>query len=348
MNSFFVLVGRELRSITREKTIILAIVIQLFIASFSSVIVTGLMAFYDPASIGQNAGGAVTFGVVDESGGPLTVILKARQLRVKRMGRIAQAEAAFLSGEVDAVMIVPEKGGETTDMQLLLPEQDSKSTVILMILKEPLKEYENFLRNRNGVTMKYSEVKLRPDSSYEFLYALILPILMFFPALLAGSMVIDTVSEELENKTLDTLRTAPVSLSQILGAKVFAAVVTVVLQCVAWMVLLGLNGLQVQNPGLVLLLCCTVGTLIAVGAGLVSLYFKDRERAQFTYSMVLVAMVGVSYLSGSSPLSLIAGLATGSSQTGPLDLAIYAVPLVLLGAAFFRWAERLLAIPSLR
>ncbi|MEE8353775.1 MAG: ABC transporter permease [Dehalococcoidales bacterium] len=347
MNSFFVLVGRELRSITREKTIILAIVIQLLIASFSSVIVTGLMAFYDPDSIGRNAGGAITIGVVDDSGGPLTVILKERQLNVKRMGRITQAEEAFRSGEVDTVMIVPKGDGVITNMQLLLPEQDSKSTVILMILKEPLKDYENFLRSRNGVTMKYTEVRLRPDTSYEFLYSLILPILMFFPALLAGSIVIDTVSEELENKTLDTLRTAPVSLHQILGAKVFAAVVTVVIQCVAWIVLLRLNNLEIQNLGLVLLLSLAVGTLVTVGAALVSLYFKDRERAQFTYSMVLVAAVGLSYLFGSSPLSLIAGLATGGSQAGPLDLALYAAPLLLLGAAFFRWADRLLAVQSL-
>lgn len=348
MNSFFVLVNRELRSITREKTIVLAIVIQLVIASFSSVIVTGLMAFYDPGSIGQNAGGAINIGVVDDSGGPLSVILRGRQLHVKRMGRLSQAEEAFRSGEVDVVMIVPKKNGEITDMQLLLPKQDSKSTVILMILKEPLKEYENFLRSRNGVTMNYTEIKLRPDTSYEFLYSLILPILMFFPALLAGSIVIDTISEELETKTLDTLRTAPVSLHQILGAKVFAAVVTVVLQCVAWMFLLRLNSLPIQNPGLVLLLCLTVGTLVATGAALVSIYFKDRERAQFTYSMVLVAAVGLSYLFGSSPLSLIAGLATGSSQTGPLDLALYAAPLLLLGAALFRWADRLLAVQSLR
>lgn len=348
MNTFLVLVVRELRSLTREKTIILAIVIQLFIASFSSVIVTGLMAFYDPDSIGQNAGTAITIGVVDDSGGPLTMILKERQLGVKRMARIAQAEEAFQSGEVDAVMIVPRNDGAVTDMQLLLPEQDSRSTVIMMILKEPLKDYENFLRNRNGVTMKYTEVKLQPDTSYEFLYSLILPILMFFPALLAGSIVIDTVSEELEHQTLDTLRTTPVSLHQILGAKVAAAVVTIVIQSTAWLLLLRLNGLQIQNLGLVLLLCLAVGTLVAVGAALVSLYFKDRERAQFTYSMVVVAVVGLSYAFGSSPLTLIAGLAAGDSQAGPADLALYAGALVLAGAVFFRWAGRLLATPSLR
>ncbi len=62
----------------------------------------------------------------------------------------------------------------------------------------------------------------------------------------------------------------------------------------------------------------------------------------------LVAMVGVSYLFGSSPLSVIDGLATGSSQTGRPDLALYAAPPVLLGAAFFRCTERLPAVQNVR
>ena len=85
MSRFFAMVRRELKSVTKEKTIVLAIVIQLFVASFSSVIVTGLMAFYDPDSIGQSARTAVTVGVVDQSGGPLSGILRDRNLRVRTL-----------------------------------------------------------------------------------------------------------------------------------------------------------------------------------------------------------------------------------------------------------------------
>ena len=348
MNRFFAMVRRELKSVTREKTIMMAIAIQLFIASFSSVIVTGLMAFYDPDSIGQTTKTSVRVGVVDQTGGPLQRILIDGRLRVEPLPDAARAEKAFQTGLVDTVIFVPEESGDVVNMKLMLPEMDSQATIIMMVLKEPLKQYEAYLREQNGVAMNYTDLRARPDTSYEFLYSLILPILMFFPALLAGSIVIDTVSEEVENKTLDTLRSAPVSLNQILGAKVCAAVITVFLQCCAWTLLLRLNNLHIENLGLVLLLSVVVGTIVSVGAAAASLYFKDRERAQFAYSMVLVVMVGLSYLLQPSPFSLMAGLATGSRLTGALDVALYLVPLIALGAAFLKWSGKLLATQSVR
>jgi len=348
MNKFLAMVRRELKSVTKEKTIMLAIVIQLFIASFSSVIVTGLMAFYDPDSIGQSTSMTVRVGVVDQTSGPLMGILEEKNLRVKTLPDAASAERAFRNGLVDTVLLVPEKTGDVVNMKLMLPEMDSKATVIMMVLKEPLKQYESYLREQNGIVMQYTDVQARTDTSYEFLYSLILPILMFFPALLAGSIVIDTVSEEIENKTLDTLRSAPVSLNLILGAKVCAAVITVLVQCTAWALLLRLNHLYIENLGLVLLLSATVGTIVSVGAAAASLYFKDRERAQFAYSMVLVVMVGLSYLVSPSPFSLMARLATGSHYTGTLDVLLYMVPLIVLGAVFFKWSGRLLSTQSVR
>jgi len=348
MNRFFAMVKRELKSITREKTIMLAIVIQLFIASFSSVIVTGLMAFYDPDSIGQTSKIAMTVGVVDQTGGPLVSILKQENIRVRSLPDTATAEKAFRSGLVDTVLMVPAETGDVVNMKLMLPEMDSKSTVITMVLKEPLKKYEALLRQQNGVLMNYTDLDARPDTSYEFLYSLILPILMFFPALLAGSIVIDTVSEEIQNKTMDTLRSAPVSLNQILGAKVCTAIITVLLQCSAWALLLRLNNVHIQNLGLVLLLSVTVGTIVSIGAAAASLYFKDRERAQFAYSMTLVVMAGLSYLITPSPFSLMARLATGSHYTGTIDTALYMIPLVILGAVFFKWSGRLLSTQSAR
>jgi len=342
MSRFVAMVRRELRSVTQEKTIVLAVVIQLLVASFSSVIVTGLMAFYDPDSIGQTTRMTVTVGLVDHSGGPLAGILRDARLKVKQLPDAESAEAAFHAGQVDAVAFLPEESGGVVNMKLMLPELDSKATVITMVLKEPLKRYETFLRGQNGVEMQYASLRARADSSYEFLYSLILPMLMFFPALLAGSIVIDTISEELENKTLDTLRSAPVSLNQILGAKVCAAVVTVLVQCSAWTLLLRLNNLRIENLGLVLILSLAVGTMVSIGAAAASLYFKDRERAQFAYSIVLVVAVGLSYLVQPSPFSLMAGLATGSHVTGVVDVSLYLLPLVLLGAAFFHWSERLL------
>lgn len=347
MSRFFIMIKRELKSLTKEKTIVLAIIIQLFLASFSSVIVVGLMSFCDPASIGQSTRIAVDVGIVGDTHSRLTGFLGERNLRVTVFADAATAEKAFYYGHVDTVLLVPKSNTGVVNMKLILPELDSKATVILMVLQEPLKMYESYLREMNGIEVNYTNLQGKPPTTYEFLYSLIVPILMLFPALLAGSIVIDTVSEEIENKTLDTLRSAPVSFNEILAAKIFAAVVMVFVQCFTWTMLLRLNSVYIQNLGLVLLFCVMIGTFISFGAAIIALCFKDRERSQFVYSIALIITTGLSYLLNPSPFNLIARLATGDHYTGIHHLTVYLIPLMLLGVIFFIWSEKLISAKSI-
>jgi ABC-2 type transport system permease protein len=304
MSTFFAMVRRELKSVKKEKTIMIAILIQLFIASFSSVIAVGLMSLYDPDTIGQNTQITVRAGIVGDS------------------------------GQIDTIIFAPRNNTDVVNMKLILPDLDSKATVILMVLKEPLKRYENYLREVNGVHVIYNDIQGRPPRTYEFIYSLIIPMLMLFPALLAGSLVIDTVSEETENKTLDTLRSTPVSLNEVFAAKISAAIIMVLIQCIMWAMLLRLNNLPIQNLGLILLLCIVIGAFISIVAAIISLYFKDRERSQFVYSIALIVTAGLSCFLHPSPFSLMARLATGDCYIGMYDIMLYVMPLIVLGAIF--------------
>jgi ABC-2 type transport system permease protein len=346
MSVLFTMVKRELKSITKEKTIILAIIIQLFIASFSSIIAIGLMSFLDPDSIGQNTRVAVKVGIVGNTSSPLTEFLRERNLKVTLFSDASSAEKAFHAGRIDTIIFVPRSNNTVVNMKLILPDLDSKATVILMVLKEPLKKYETYLREINGIQVNYKDLEGQPSGTYEFLYSLIVPMLMFFPALLAGSIVIDTVSEEIENKTLDTLRVTPVSLNDILAAKILAAIITVLIQCLMWAMLLRLNNLQIQNLGLVLLLCVIIGTFISISGAIVALYFKDRERSQFMYSMGLMVTAGLSFLLDPSPVSLVARLAAGNFHTGIFDVMLYVIPLTVFGIVCFMASKKLVSLQS--
>lgn len=346
MSRFFAMVKRELKSITKEKTIVLAIVIQLFIASFSSIIAIGLMSFYDPDSIGQNTRITVNAGIVGDTDSPLIEFLRGKNLTVTPFIDAANAEEAFHSGQVDTIIFVPKDNTGIVNMKLILPSLDSKATVILMVLKEPLKKFETYLRETNGIQVNYKDLGGKPPSTYEFLYSLIIPMLMFFPALLAGSMVIDTVSEEIENKTLDTLHSTPVSLNEILGAKMLAAASTVPIQGIIWAMLLRLNGLHIYNLGLVLLLSAIIGAFISVSAAIISLYFKDRERSQFMFSIMLMVIAGLSFLFHSSPFNLVARLAAGDHYMGIYDVALYVIPLIVLSGICFFASKKLISAKS--
>ena len=96
MREFWALVKRELKAIKREKTIMFAIFIQLFIASFSSFMLVGIMAFYDPDSMGDNTALSIDVGVVGETSSPIVYFAdRSRNVRVNRYADIEIAESEF-------------------------------------------------------------------------------------------------------------------------------------------------------------------------------------------------------------------------------------------------------------
>jgi ABC-2 type transport system permease protein len=350
MNAFAAIIKKELKLVAKEKTIMIAIGIQLFIASFSSAILIGMLSFYDPDSIGLNARVSINVGIIGDANDPLIGFLRGRNARVTVFSSSENAEVAFQAGAIDAIVFIPEAiredHGGVVDMKLFLPESETRSTLILMILKEPMKQYENYLRKRQGVHVRYTDIEGLPSTTYEFRYSVIIPILMFFPAFVAGSMVVDSISEELENHTLDTLWSAPLSLNVIFGAKVVAALVLAVVQCALWSMLLRFNRIAIQNLGLVLLLAAVLAAIIAVGAAFVAVYFRDRERSQFVYSLFTLLSVGMGYFFDASPITVMTRLAAGGYHAGLADVAIYGVLLLVLLAAFFSTAKKLIAVPS--
>jgi ABC-2 type transport system permease protein len=330
MKGFLSMVWRELKLLRKEKTIMFAILIQLFIASFSSIILLGIMVYYDPGSIGQNATATINVGVLGDQRSQFISYLQERRHHVYPFDDAAKAEAAFKSGRLDAIVYIPGEEKGAVNMKLVLPDMDAQATLVLMLLKEPMERFENYLRDKDGVLVRYQDVKGKPFTTYEFLYTIIIPILMFFPAFIAGSMVIDSISEEIENKTLDTLLSAPVSINWVTGAKIIASIVVGAFQCGLWVILLGFNGFHIQNVAIILLLSMMVTAIIAMIALMVSLVFRDRERSQFIYSLVILVMFSLAYFVSPSPFALVARLATGDPYVGILHLAVYAAALIVL------------------
>lgn len=343
LKPLFAIVKRELRSVTRERTIMIAIGIQLFIASFSSVILVGLLSFYDPNTIAENSQARIQAGIVGDRENPLLNYLRAGNVRPIYFDDPERADAALDQGLIDTVLYVPpEDPDQITHMQLFLPEAETQSTVVMMLLRKPLEQYENYLRRTRGIEVRFTDLAGKPSTSYEFLYATILPILMFFPGFVAGSMVADSVASELEHDTLDTLWSAPISLSQIFAAKILAALVLALIQVGLWLVLLHFNQIEVQNTVNVLFLAVVVAGLNAVAAAVITTFLKDRERAQFIYSLTIVLVAGGSTLIGRSPITLLTQLATNDYYASGVDVALYGGLFLLVAAGYLLFSQRLL------
>jgi len=321
ISPFISLVKREISSVIRDWTIVIAILIQLFIASFSSALLLGMLSLYDPDTILQFGGRAIKIGVT--GGNQLGTFMSERGLTVISFDSLSEAETAFFQGQVNAIVDTPQDVNGLTEVQLYLPESDTASSLIRMVVQEPLKQYENFLRAQKGIEVRYTDLKGKPSTSFEFVYSVLLPMLMFFPAFVAGSMTIDSLTEEIENNTLQTLLSAPLTVNGMVGAKITSAVVLAILQCGAWLVLLKVNGIAIQNTGWILILAMAIAGITSTLAALGAIMLQDRERSQFIYSLMLLAGVAISILVNLSPITVLSRLAIGDYYTNGWNVAIF-------------------------
>jgi ABC-2 type transport system permease protein len=273
---------------------------------------------------------------------PLQSFLIERGIQIASYASLSEAETALYQGRTNAILVVPQDTRGGADVKLYLPNSDTASILIRMVIQEPLKQYENYLRAQNGIEVRYTDLKGEPTTSFEFVYSVLIPMLMFFPAFVSGSMVIDSLTEEVENNTLQTLLSAPLTINGIVNAKIIAAIILAVCQCIAWLTLLWLNGIAIQNLGWILLLAVTIAGITSTTAGMAAALLGDRERSQFVYSLMLLAAVAISTLLDLSPLKTLSRLAIGDYYTSGWNVAVFAISLAVLWLFLLRISRRLI------
>ena len=341
MIPFLAVVKKELGSVLRDRTILIAILIQLFIASFSSGLLLGMFSLYDADTVLRFSGSRIRIGVVDVPDNPLGSFLADRGLRVIPFGTLTEAESAFYEGKISAIVDPPRDANGITEIKLYLPDSDTMSSLIRTVIQEPLKQYENYLRAQKGVEMHYTDLQGEPSTSFEFIYSVLLPMLMFFPAFVAGSLSIDSITEEVENNTVQTLLSAPLTVNGMVSAKISSVLILSILQCGAWLVLLKLNGIAIQNTGWILLLALIVSGITSTSAALGAVLLKDRERSQFIYALMLLAALAISNLLNLSPIITLSRLAIGDHFASGWNVALFAIFLTGLYLLLYKASRRL-------
>ena len=342
MIPFLTLVKKELGSVFRDRTILIAILIQLFIASFSSALLLGMFSLYDADTVLRYSGSWIKIGVVGGANHPLGAFLEDRGLAVLPFGTLTEAESAFYERKISAIVDTPRDANGITEIKLYLPDSDTISSLIRTVIQEPLKLYENYLRSRQGIEVRYTDLQGEPSTSFEFVYSVLLPILMFFPAFVAGSLSIDSLTEEVENNTVQTLLSAPLTVNGMVGAKISAVLILSMLQCGAWLVLLQLNGIAIQNTGWIFLLALIVSGITATFAALGAVLLRDRERSQFIYALVLLSGLAISSLLNISPIITLSRLAIGDHFASGWNVLLFGVFLAGLYVLLRRISRRIL------
>ena len=241
---------------------------------------------------------------------------------------------------MNAILVVPQATGGLVEIQLYLADSDF-APIIRTVLQTPLKQYENYLRARRGVQVRYTGLPGKPATAFEFIYSVLLPMLMFFPAFVAGSMVINALTEEVENNTLPT-------------AAFRAALDQRHRQCQDQR---GRHpgGHPVQRlagPALAEPYLRPESGLGAQPGGHRRRHHRHRRgpgggpvprprRAQFVYSLALLAAIAITTLLGLSPIQTLSRLAIGDYYTGGLNVLLFALFLAALWLLLRKLSHRL-------
>jgi ABC-type Na+ efflux pump permease subunit len=320
--------GRELASLRREKTIVLAIAIQLFVAAFSSFLVVGLVSLYDPGSVGEEVG--IEFGVTGDAREDLAAVVDGEGREVQLYEEPAAARAAFGQGSVHAVLDARRSDSGQVHVTAVVLEGSLRTTLVVVQVKDVLSAFERQERAAMSHRLDRTPVSIPPETTaspyFGFTYTVLIPLLSFLPVFISGSVAVDSLVEELERGTAELLRVAPISAVEIVDGKLLATGLLAPVQAGAWLALLSANGTAIANPWAIVVFVAAVTTVVVALAAVVALAFPDRSRAQFGYSMGVIVLFGASQLLGQSPANAVARLAIGSPNAAtPLVVAASAV-----------------------
>jgi ABC-type Na+ efflux pump permease subunit len=295
---------RELRSLRSEKTIVLALAIQLFVAAFSSFLVVGLVSLYDPAG---PQGVELDVAVAGNASADLAESLAGRDdVNVRQFQTQSDARLSFATHRSDS----------TVRVRAVVPEGSIRTTVTVVQLQTALKDYERAERLDRVEHLDHTPVAVpdRVGSSpyFGFTYTILVPMLMFLPIFISGSVAVDSMTEEIQRGTLELLRVSPVTMWDIVDAKLIATASLAPIQALAWLLLLSGNGIAISNvTGIVAVVAGLSLAITTLGLSL-SLLAPDRRQAQFLYATGVIGVVALTTLLPEHPANSIARLAIGS------------------------------------
>ncbi|MFQ6120984.1 MAG: ABC transporter permease, partial [Methanosarcinales archaeon] len=139
-----IIAKKEFKSLLNEKTLLLAILIQLFIAAFSSFLMVGLTSFFEPEALGEYNLQSAQIGVIGS--GELTRFFDLHRLKPHYYNSFSNAYKDFMEGSLDAILVIPdtkilEEKNKIIYLSLYLPKSDIKATLVTLQLKEPLEKF---------------------------------------------------------------------------------------------------------------------------------------------------------------------------------------------------------------
>jgi len=279
---------KEIRSIIRERTFISTILLQFFLIAFYWLAIIGIFVVMNPNNnFGQIQALVSDNEFVDD--GFLSLMDNFNVTRGDlRFAQSFDVAIEFTSSD-PAIIYVYTKG------------QNFRSTYIIAEFKKVMRAYQEDHQSSKAKIVTVNQLLASSGQNidrvtlnsliFEFKYLLMFPLLMFLPIYLSGVLFIDIFTEEHAKKTMTLLKVAPISMRSIVYQKILAALVLSTLQIIAWITLLTLRNIDVENKLPVILILVLTNILVLFISALIASVSRTRTTSQLIFSLFVIMLL---------------------------------------------------------
>ncbi|MFH1055675.1 MAG: ABC transporter permease, partial [Candidatus Altiarchaeota archaeon] len=331
---------REATAMLKEKSFTLILLLEVLLVSSSGLLSIGYVMLTSPEASNtlSQLSNLVYVGVVTDTRDPYSQVLDEGRMNYRFYSDFQLARTDMDNGIIDAILLgdIALRGNLSSDMKpavvtVFLPDNSPKTPLTKLALKRVLVSLEGKLRQTKVELyypkldfMSYKIMKYNPRSRYiEIYFIFTLPILLFLPCVVSGSLAIDTITQDLESKRIINLLVAPLTNAQIVFGKVMASFLLSLSQSVLWLLVLSLTFVKPENHFWLILLC-SLYTMVFTNAGtILALCLKKMKSSQILYTFVTMAAISLfspfanlyPLLLNFSPSYIITRLALGTPVT---------------------------------
>jgi ABC-2 type transport system permease protein len=362
-----VLFKHEIYSIVSNKRYMLSLTLQLLLLFailpvFSTFLSTGKISITTPA-----LNEFVPLGVVDNSQDSQylrTALEKNSKIEILLLD--GYDTSILETGKAAAILVIPSEYDESLnrvlEVELISDASNVKYGAVYDAVYPSISEASQRLTQDRKVAfgvsidepIKVDKHLLRPivvedggTKFSSFFLGYLVPLMLFFPIFMVGSIILDSVVGEREKKTVEALLAAPIKRSQIVYSKFLSASTFVLVQLVIWLMVFRWYGVPVQNNISILVIVMIIDSAIISTALLLAFYSRTVKEANILlmllYTTVFVALIvslSIRYFDRgllATPFTIVSSLVVGE-KTGlifwPVALLFYTSLAIAVNVGF--------------
>jgi|GEM_PF-2793896 len=296
--------SREISAMLAEKSFILIVLLELLLVSSSGLLSVGYVLLTSPESSTtlNDLSRLVYVGIVTQTPEDFSVELSRNKVHHTFYRSVDVAKKDFRQGLIDAIIIGDiDRGPPPSVIRVYLPDNSPKTALTKLALKKVFVSMEEDLRQDKlsahapGIELaSYKIMNYKPQARYmEIYYIFTLPLLLFLPTVISGSLAIDSITQDLESKRMLNLILAPLKPAQIVFGKAIGSFALSIFQSVLWLSILSATFVSPKNH-LWLMFLVGIYTVIFINAGsILALYLQKMRSSQILYTFFSMSAISL-------------------------------------------------------